>query len=410
MDMLEDARKEIDEIDCRLASLVERRMQVAANIAAYKREHSLPVEDKAREDEIISTRSKLIADPVIRKYYVEFLQDLFKVSKHYQSDLLGLQNSGIVIGRGNLLHIEDFIPMKGKILILTDSGVPEQYAKAVADKAEDAFIYTIQQGEASKNVGNWVAVLSFMKEKNFTRTDSVVSVGGGVVSDLAGFVAATYMRGIRYYNVPTTLLAQIDASVGGKTAVDFEGIKNMAGAFYQPCKVVIDPDTLKTLPERQLHSGLVESIKMAATFDEDLFELIENSKCIEDDLEEIIRRSVDLKKDIVDKDPMEKDLRRVLNFGHTVGHAVESLGEGKYLHGEAVGIGMRWFSSEEVWKRIEKVLMKYNLPVKCHLSATAITDLIRHDKKATDDEVWVVKVEKLGTFNICKSRIDDLKI
>ena len=128
--MLEDARKEIDDIDCRLASLVERRMQMAADIAAYKKENSLPVEDKTREDEIIATHSKLITDPVIRKYYVEFLQGLFTVSKHYQSDLLNLQDSGIVIGRGNLLHIEDFIPMKGKILILTDTGVPKQYAKA----------------------------------------------------------------------------------------------------------------------------------------------------------------------------------------------------------------------------------------------------------------------------------------
>ena len=316
----------------------------------------------------------------------------------------------IVVRKGCLDDIERYIPMQGKILVLTDRGVPKQYSEAVASKADCSYIYTIPQGEASKNIDNYCKILSFLKDKSFTRTDTIVAVGGGVVSDLAGFVAATYMRGISVYNVPTTLLSQVDASIGGKTAIDSEGIKNMVGVFNHPKAVIIDPNTLKTLSAREVHSGLVESIKMAATMDSSLFSLIEKSDSLEDDIETIITRSILLKKEVVCNDPLEKGMRRVLNFGHTVGHALEALGNGKYLHGEAVGMGMLCFSSPDVKKRIKDLLLKYSLPIHNDIPKEDIIRLIAHDKKASGDDVYVVLVEEIGSYVIRKTAIKDLNI
>lgn len=411
--MIEDARKEINRIDRELAALFVQRMQAAKEIAEYKLQHSLPIEDVDREQSLISRDIEYVQDPEIRNYFIDFLKNMITLSKQYQSGVIS-QITGkddyksIVIERGALNRLEELIPMTGKILILTDSGVPAQYSRTVAAKAENALIFTIEQGEQSKNIDNWCKILEFMKEHSFTRTDAVVAVGGGVVGDLAGFVASTYMRGIRFYNIPTTLLSQVDSSIGGKTAVDFYGIKNMVGAFYQPHKVIVDTDTLKTLPERQLHSGLVESIKMAATFDNKLFELIENSTDLEEDLDEIIRNSLKIKENVVVQDPLEKGLRRVLNFGHTVGHAIETLGKGKYLHGEAVGMGMLYFSAPDVKMRIKNLLEKYNLPTACDYSSEELTGLIRLDKKAMSDNIRVIRVNQIGTFEICQCSIENL--
>lgn len=413
--MIEDARNRINGIDRKLAELFEQRMQAAKEIAEYKLQHSLPIEDSDREQSLISRDAEYVSNPEIRAYFVDFLQHMISLSKQYQAGVIS-QIKGtddckrIVIERGALNRIEELIPMTGKILVLTDSGVPQQYSRTIASKAGMAFIYTIEQGEQSKNIDNWCKILEFMKGHSFTRTDAVVAVGGGVVGDLAGFVASAYMRGIRFYNIPTTLLSQVDSSIGGKTAVDFFGVKNMVGAFYQPHKVIIDTDTLKTLPERQLHSGLVESIKMAATFDKCLFELIENSTDLEKDLDEIIRQSLKIKGNVVCQDPLEKGLRRVLNFGHTVGHAIETLGKGKYLHGEAVGMGMLYFSAPDVRVRIKRLLDKYNLPTECAYSADELKELIRLDKKAMSDNIRIIRVNTIGEYEICQCSIDSLEI
>ena len=239
---------------------------------------------------------------------------------------LGEQGYDIVVERGALSKIGEYINLNRKVLILTDSGVPEEYANTVKNMCQDGYIYVVSQGESSKSLENYQKILSFMVEKSFTRTDALVSVGGGVVGDLGGFVASSYMRGIDFYNVPTTLLSQLDSSIGGKVAVDLDGVKNIVGAFYQPKKVLIDSNTLKTLDSRQKMAGLCEGIKMAATSNSELFELIENSTNLDSDLEKIIIEGLKIKRDVVEKDPREKGLRRVLNFGHTIGHAIESNG------------------------------------------------------------------------------------
>lgn len=323
---------------------------------------------------------------------------------------LGENSYDIVIERGALDKIDEYLNLKRKVLILTDSGVPAEYSKKVLSASENGYIVTIPQGEASKSFENYKMLLSFMVEKSFTRTDAVVSVGGGVCGDLGGFVAASYMRGVDFYNVPTTLLSQLDSSIGGKVAIDFDGVKNIIGAFYQPKKVVIDSKTLKTLDKRQKMAGLCEGIKMAATYDSDLFEFIENSTDLESDLDKIILGGLKIKKDVVEKDPKEKNLRKVLNFGHTIGHAIESTsGLGEILHGECVALGMLPMCSDDARERLTKVLKKYDLPTKTDTSSDILLSYIKKDKKAKGNFITIVYVDKIGSFEFRDIEIDEMK-
>ena len=188
----------------------------------------------------------------------------------------------IKIERGILNKADEELNLNRKVMIVTDDGVPSKYAELLKTKCRDAFVFVLKQGEESKNLDNFAAIEKALLENNFSRKDCVVALGGGVVGDLSGFAASCFMRGIDFYNIPTTVLSQVDSSVGGKTAVDFNGVKNIVGTFYQPKKVLIDPDVLNTLSDRQKANGLVEAIKMAATFDEALFEIFEKAEKFED--------------------------------------------------------------------------------------------------------------------------------
>ena len=304
----------------------------------------------------------------------------------------------IVIERGSINSLSEYCDTDKKALIVTDSGVPFEYAEAVSKQFENNIIKVIPQGEKSKSFETYKELLEVLNENAFTRADCIVAVGGGVVGDLSGFTAATYMRGIDFYNIPTTLLSQVDSSIGGKTAIDFGGYKNTVGAFYQPKAVIIDPDVLKTLSKRQFNNGLAESIKMAATSDKALFEMLENNNA-EDIIDTVIERSLKIKKAVVEEDEKELGLRKVLNFGHTAGHAIETAaGLSDYLHGECVSMGMLAFSSHSVREKLINVLTKYNLPVKFDFPADEILSALRHDKKAKGDGVNVVFVNDIGSF------------
>ena len=316
----------------------------------------------------------------------------------------------IVVLSGALNNVGEYLNLRRKVLILTDSGVPSEYANTVLNASLDGYVYVIPEGEASKSFENYKNILSFMAKNNFTRTDCLVSVGGGVVGDLGGFVASSYMRGIDFYNVPTTLLSQLDSSIGGKVAIDLEGYKNIVGAFYQPKKVVIDPLTLKTLDQRQKMAGLAEAIKMAATSDKELFELIENAKDLESELENVIIGGLSIKKAVVEEDPYEKGLRKILNFGHTIGHAVESnSGLGTLLHGECVAIGMLPMCAKGERERLEKVLKKYNLPINIDTDTDILLSYIKNDKKASGKKITVCIVPKIGEFSLVEINIEDMK-
>lgn len=308
----------------------------------------------------------------------------------------------IVLESGALNRIGELIDLDRQVLIVTDDGVPAAYSRKVAANCPRPTLFTLPQGEASKNLDSFRALLTSMMNAGFTRGDCVVAVGGGVVGDLSGFAAACYMRGIEFYNVPTTLLSQVDSSIGGKTAVDLNGTKNIVGAFYPPWKVIIDPETLLTLPERQKRAGLAEVIKMAATSDPALFALLESSTDLQGDLPEIIRRSLLIKKGVVEQDPTEKGLRRVLNFGHTIGHAVESAEEGRLLHGECVALGMLPMAEAPARARLAALTRRYGLPTAIAQRPAELLPFLLRDKKKQASTITAVLVDQIGSFRFEK--------
>lgn len=335
-----------------------------------------------------------------------------------------LDHSGydIVIERNALDKAGELLDLDRKVLVVTDDGVPSSYSDKIINSCKYPFKIVLPQGEKSKSIESYLALLKVMSNGSFTRKDCVVAVGGGVVGDLAGFAAATYMRGIDFYNVPTTLLSQIDSSIGGKTAIDFEGYKNIVGAFYQPKKVVIDPNVLSTLKDRQISNGLAEAIKMAVTSDKALFEFIEsialsNQKklCFSDkDIEKIIISSLNIKKTVVEQDEKETGLRKVLNFGHTIGHAIESvcgigvIPNGLY-HGECVAIGMLPMCSNQIQERVCNVLKKAGLQTALPCRPDQLYEALMHDKKAESNEINAVYSDEIGSFKLRKTSIKDIE-
>ncbi len=319
---------------------------------------------------------------------------------------LGENSYDIIVERGAIDKAAEYINLKRKVLVVTDSGVPTEYSEKVAGQCEKPFVVTIPEGESSKSFESYRQILEVMCENEFTRTDCVIAVGGGVCGDLAGFCAASYMRGIDFYNIPTTVLSQVDSSIGGKTAIDFGGYKNIVGAFHQPKGVIIDNNVLATLSERRIADGLSEALKMAATYDKELFELFEKSTKEEifgEQIDEIIIGSLKIKKDVVEKDERETGLRKILNFGHTVAHALESCEDfSGYFHGECVAIGMLPMCCTETRERIKTQLLKMGLPTKPFGDKNKILSAIAHDKKLSGTTLSAVYVPEIGKYEIRK--------
>lgn len=311
---------------------------------------------------------------------------------------LGKDSYDIVLERGALEKASELFNIKGKVLIVTDSGVPVKYAETVASQFENSFIYTFAQGEQSKNFDTYKLICEKLLEYSFTRKDAVIAVGGGVVGDMSGFAAATYMRGIDFYNIPTTLLSQVDSSIGGKTAIDFCGVKNIIGAFYQPKKVIIDPDVLSTLSERLIRNGLAESLKMGMTFNKELFELFKKENYM-DYIDRIIELSLLIKKDVVEKDEKEASLRKSLNFGHTIGHGIEGATDLEELfHGECVALGIPPMCDKGIKSEVLSVIRNIGLPVSHTFDRRKVEQIISHDKKSGGDRISVVRCKEIGSF------------
>ena len=319
---------------------------------------------------------------------------------------LGKNSYDIIVERGALGRIGSLLNLQRRVLVVTDDGVPSVYAETVAAACKSPVVVTVPMGEDSKSLPTLSQLLSAMLENGFTRTDAVVAVGGGVVGDLSGFAAATFMRGIDFYNVPTTLLSQVDSSIGGKTAVNLDGVKNCVGAFHQPKRVIIDPDTLSTLPPRQIANGLAEAIKMAATCDAALFARMESEDPIAI-LDDVIVSSLAIKKWVVEQDATEKSLRRVLNFGHTLGHGVEScFAMHDLYHGECVALGMLPMCAPEVRARLVKVLARVGLPTATDADLDTVLDAVSHDKKLDGDVIHYVYVPEIGQFELRSAPLD----
>ncbi|MCQ2561044.1 MAG: 3-dehydroquinate synthase [Clostridia bacterium] len=313
----------------------------------------------------------------------------------------------ILIERGCLNKAGEELDLKRKVMIVTDEGVPAEYAKCVAEQCEQPYIVTVGQGEANKTMESLQKILMEMLENGFSRKDCVVAVGGGMVGDLAGFSAASYMRGIDFYNIPTTVLSQVDSSIGGKTGINFGGVKNIVGAFWQPKKVLIDTDTTASLTKREVAAGLAESFKMSACLDPELFEEFETVDVFEQ-LDHIVHRAIESKRRVVEEDERETGLRKVLNFGHTLGHGIEvACGESLY-HGECVAIGMMPMCSPQLKERMLKVYEKLGLPSETAFDEKKALEAITHDKKGASGGVSAVLVSAPGEFEFKKMSYEEL--
>ena len=311
---------------------------------------------------------------------------------------LGERSYDIILKNGALENLYQFARLDRKVAVVTDSGVPAEYAQRVADQCRESTIITVPQGEASKSFKILETVLRQMLEFNMGRGDLVVAVGGGVVGDLAGFAAATYMRGIDFINCPTTTLSMIDSSIGGKTAVDLGDTKNIVGAFWQPKLVIVDLATLSTI------NGLAESVKASLLADPELFAIFEKGD-IDTQISEIIYRSLRFKKNVVEQDETERGMRKALNFGHTIGHGIEAVKGIKgrrtvgLFHGECVALGMLpMIESKALQKRVRAVYRRLGLPLRTAYNKDKVYAEMLHDKKAQGGQITIIKVPGLGCW------------
>lgn len=317
---------------------------------------------------------------------------------------LGPRSYDIILKRGSLGRLGQLTDlMNRRILVVTDDGVPARWPDTVLAQCTRGCKLVLPAGEATKSFDSLQKVCRALLDHGFTRSDAVVAVGGGVIGDLAGFAAAVYMRGIAFVNCPTTTLSQIDSSIGGKTAVDLDGAKNAVGAFHQPELVAIDPDTLSTLPPRHFANGLAEAVKAGLLGDEALFRLFEEGDAA-GRIEEILARALAVKKAVVEQDERDTGARACLNFGHTLGHAIESASGMGLLHGECVGLGMLPMIPDKALRgRTAAVLAQLGLPTKIRYDGDAVRAFLAHDKKlGPGDKLTVVRVAEAGSYYLDK--------
>lgn len=304
--------------------------------------------------------------------------------------------------------------------VVTDSTVGPLYLETAAASLKAAGYavgtYTFPAGEESKNFTTLSAILEFLAAEHLTRTDCLIALGGGVAGDMAGFAAACYLRGIRYVQMPTTLLSAVDSSVGGKTAIDLRAGKNLAGAFLQPAAVLCDTDCLKTLPPEVFAGGAAEAVKTGVLCDESLFAFFESGTLTADPAE-VIARCVAYKAGVVERDEREQGERKLLNLGHTIGHAIEKCSGYTVPHGHAVAAGLAMmarsaerlgWTGEPLADRVAACLGRLDLPVSTEYSAEALADAALSDKKRAGDSITIVVPRRIGLCELKKLPVTEL--
>ena len=312
-----------------------------------------------------------------------------------------------------------------KVAVITDSNVYSIYGDAVkkdmsASGFEVEFI-VLEPGEESKSIKNLEHIYNKLLDFSANRDTLLLALGGGVIGDITGFAASTYLRGIKYVQIPTSVIAQVDSSVGGKVAVNLERGKNLIGSFYHPHAVLIDPEVLRTLSDRFFYDGMAEVIKYGLIRDAELFDNLMKYKTkdeILNNIEYIISTCCSIKRDIVERDEKDTGERMLLNFGHTIGHGIEAYYEYKtYTHGEAVAIGMYSISGigEQLGltdmgcsEKIRKILEQYNLPYKAPVDVDKLLSIVMNDKKVFDDGLNFILIRKVGNSYINKVRLKDV--
>ena len=339
------------------------------------------------------------------------------VEVHSSKDYKVIIGAGLLCDAGK--YISEIISSKTAVIVSDDNVFP-LYGETLRRSLNDAGIKTIEfvftHGEKSKNLETYGMLLNKMCDNKMTRSDVVVALGGGVVGDLSGFAAATYQRGIKFVQIPTTLLAAVDSSVGGKTGVDLETSKNQVGAFYQPSLVLCDIDTLKTLPSVEYRNGCAEVIKYTMIGSRELFESINNTP-VKDQYEDVIYKCVSMKRDYVEKDEFDLGLRMMLNFGHTIGHTVEARSHYEIAHGQGVAMGMVAITraaekfglcSVKTLSALTELIRKYELPTEIEYPAYELIGAAMTDKKSSGDTIRLVVPEEIGLCSLKKINKSDL--
>lgn len=309
----------------------------------------------------------------------------------------------------------------GKAAIISDSNVFPLWGEILLNSLENTgyqvYSCIFPAGEASKNGKTFLEILDFLAQKQFTRSDIVIALGGGVVGDITGFASATYLRGISYVQIPTTLLAMVDSSVGGKTAIDLPSGKNLAGAFYQPKLVLCSLNTLSTLPDGIFCDGCAEVIKYGILYDAFLFRHLQETG-LNFDREYVISRCIELKRDVVKIDEFDNGARQMLNLGHTIGHAIEAESDYRISHGQAVAIGMAMIAKasakngickDDVHQQIIQILNKFSLPTDSSFTALQLYEHAVYDKKRANKLINLIIPKAIGQCDILKLNLDSLK-
>ncbi len=313
------------------------------------------------------------------------------------------RNYDIIIENNLLEHIRDYLDVDRFYVIISDDNIPTKYITLVKNACKKHLIITFPEGENSKSFKQFENIISILQDNNISRDACIIALGGGVTGDLSGFIAASYLRGIDYIQIPTSLLAQIDSSIGGKVAINTDKAKNSVGSFYPPIKVLIDPMTINTLPTRHFNNGMAEMIKHGMIYSKSLFDEILN-KNVKDNLEYFIAESLKIKKHFVENDEFDKSIRQILNYGHTYGHAYESYYKfEKYFHGESVALGMvKVCDNQDVKSRLIEVLTKYNLPISDPAKDEDLIPFIKKDKKTAEKHLNLIIVNEIGKAEIKK--------
>ncbi|MBE6587981.1 MAG: 3-dehydroquinate synthase [Ruminococcaceae bacterium] len=315
-------------------------------------------------------------------------------------------------------YIEKALGGRPRLAIITDDKVYSLHGEALESALSgfDTVKFVFKNGEASKNIRVYGEILEFLAENSITRTDAIVAFGGGVVGDIAGFAASTFLRGIRFVQIPTTLLAMVDSSVGGKTAIDLEAGKNLCGTFWQPSLVLCDWKLLSTLEDATFSDGMAEVIKYGVIRDRELFERLLMGG-VREDPEAVIARCVSIKRDVVNEDERDTGVRALLNFGHTAAHGIEKLSNYEITHGRAVGAGMviaargaakLGLCSPDVVEDIIKAVRLYGLTESCEFSAEGLCEISLSDKKRAGGTITLVLPEKVGSCILKKIPVEEL--
>lgn len=349
--------------------------------------------------------------------YKELIKTMKTVTVNASKSYKILIEKGLISSTGR--YVKELFG-KARICIVTDDTVNALYSKIVESSLKSEGIsyvkFVIPHGEASKNASNLISLLEFLANNRLTRSDVIIALGGGVVGDLAGFAAGVYLRGIKFIQIPTTLLSAVDSSVGGKTAIDLEAGKNLAGVFHQPSLVLCDPNTLDTLSDEIFADGCAEVIKYGIINDREFFDFLKND--IKENIEEVIERCVANKASIVEHDEYDNGERQLLNLGHTIGHAIELCSALSISHGSAVAIGtviatriaiaLNLCPDNEL-DEVITILKNANLPTKCPFTASELVSVATADKKRSGDSINLILPCGIGNCKLHKVQLSELE-